>query len=81
MQGWSRALLLFMMSVWQAIIATVGDIISASNARTDVHPRRLLESFCYVNIIYALAATFRHIARAASRSQTPGAPAIRLQMI
>lgn len=66
-QGYLGRWLLFMtVGFMQAIIATVGDIALGIQC---AHPMLfilagLLESFIYVNIIYALAATFRHIGKA-----------------
>lgn len=66
-QGYLGRWLLFMtVGFMQAIIVTVGDIALGIQC---AHPMLfilagLLESFIYVNIIYALAATFRHIGKA-----------------
>ena len=66
-QGYLGRWLLFMLiGAMQAVIATVGDIALGIQC---AHPllfilAGLLESFIYVNIIYALAVAFRHIGKA-----------------
>ena len=66
-QGYLGRWLLFMLiGAMQAVIATVGDIALGIQC---AHPllfilAGLLESFMYVNIIYALAVAFRHIGKA-----------------
>ena len=66
-QGYMGRWMLFMLvGFMQAAIATVGDLVLGIQCE---HPllfilAGLLESFIYVNIIYALAVAFRHIGKA-----------------